>query len=65
MYLLQNGANFITKPDNLFIINRGKNLLQIRAAFSLHIGVDLLQLGAAITNRGRYYILGQLLQIGA
>ena len=65
MYLLQNGANFITKRDNLFITNRGKNLLQIRAAFSLHIGVGLLQLGAAITNRGRYYILGQLLQIGA
>lgn len=65
MYLLQNGANFITKRDNLFIKNWGKNLLQIRAAFSLHIGVDLLQVGAAVTNRGSYYILGQLLQISA
>ena len=56
----------------LFITNQAKNLLQIRAAFLLHIGADLLQIEAAITNqgqfitnRGRYYIPGQLLQIGA
>ena len=43
----------------LFYYNLGKTLLQIEAA-------SLLQIRAKfITNWGRYYKLGQLLQIGA
>ena len=62
----------ITKRGSFFITSRNKNLLQIEASFFLHIRADYYKLGEAITNRGkfvtnwdRYYISGQLLQIGA
>ena len=38
----------ITKRGSFLITNRGKNLLQIETAFLLHIGPDLLQIGASL-----------------
>ena len=50
-----------------FMTNQGKHVLQIRAAFLIKkSGNILLPIGAVfITNWGRYYKLGQVLQIGA
>ena len=61
-------SNIQNVLTNLVITNWGKGVLQIGAAFLLQIGAAfLLQIRARfITNKGRYYKLGQsLLQIGA
>ena len=50
-FLLQTRENVVTNWGNFFITNWGQVLLQIEAK--------------CITNWGRYYKLGQLLQIGA
>ena len=54
--LLQIGAaSVITNRGSFCYYKSGQLLLQIGAAFLLQIGAELLQIGAAITNRGNYY----------
>ena len=55
-----------------FVTNRGNSYYKSGQFQILQIGAKLLQIravitnwGRIITNRGRYYKLGQLLQIGA
>ena len=56
--MLQIGAAF-------FYYKLGQTLLKPETASFYKVGQVLLQIGAAITNKGnRYYKIGKLLQIG-
>ena len=70
--LLQIGADLSQIGAAFVITNRGKCYYKSGQLILLQIGAELLQIGAGITNwgrfitnRGRYYKSGQLLQIGA
>ena len=66
MYYKLGGASLCYKLTQLCLItNYGKLCYKLEQFHYYKLGEVLLQNRAAITNWGRYYKLGQLLQIGA